>query len=66
MFPLVEVFTNQQQTELKVTRVWAFGNVNTPTTGSVYFQVLNESLSSTGQYINYDESTGKGSYQSSK
>ncbi|KAI9876047.1 MAG: hypothetical protein M1830_007460 [Pleopsidium flavum] len=45
-------------TELKVTRVWGFGNVNTPTTGSVYFQVLNESLSSTGQYINYDESTG--------
>lgn len=50
------------QSDLKVTRIWGFGNVNNPDghDWGVYFQVLNESLSETGQYINFDPSNGKG------
>ncbi|MCJ1310276.1 hypothetical protein MMC25_003938 [Agyrium rufum] len=46
---------------LKVTRVWGFGNVNDPTgqEGSVYFQVLNETLSpKNGSLINFSPKNG--------
>lgn len=58
MFCPLEGNTNLSQAGLKVTRVWGFGNVNTPVQGSVYFQVLNKRLSSTGQYFNFDQTTG--------
>lgn len=50
------------QSGLKVTRIWGFGNVNNPVghDWGVYFQVLNESLSESGQYINFNASNGKG------
>lgn len=50
------------QSGLKVTRIWGFGNVNNPVghDWGVFFQVLNESLSETGQYINFNASNGKG------
>ncbi|KAK9482852.1 glycoside hydrolase superfamily, partial [Lipomyces starkeyi] len=43
------------KSKYKTVRTWAFGNVNVPdSTGDlVYFQVLNTSLYSTGQAINY-------------
>ena len=49
------------QSDLKVTRIWGFGNVNNPVDHDwgVYFQVLNESLSETGQYINFNPANGK-------
>lgn len=44
------------QSQLKIARVWGFGNTNDASNpgSSVYFQVLNSS----GQYLNCDANTG--------
>ena len=47
---------NRLQSQLKVARVWGFSETNDAATASgVYYQVLNSS----GQYFNFDSSTGR-------
>ena len=48
--------TNSVQSQIKVTRVWGFGDANNASNpgSSVYYQILN----STGQYFNFDPNTG--------
>ena len=48
--------SNRMQSQLKVARVWGFGETNDAATASgVYYQVLNSS----GQYFNFDSNTGR-------